>query len=583
MARLQSLLLIALGIWIFAPALRGGWLWDDDKYITRNPLITDPGAFWRVLSWPDGLGNYDPLTSAIRWLQWQCWGDHTFGYHLTNLALHLASALLLWRLFERLRIPCAWIGALVFTVHPVMVESVAWIAELKNTLSLPPLLLAMLAFLDYTERGRRSGYFRALGWFVVSMLAKTAGLMLPVIFLGYAWWKRGKVGWNDLKASAPFFLVALVAGLVSVFPHGDSSNPPEVVATGGWLARLASLGWAGLFLLGEALFPVDLMPAYPGNAVETSALTDMAPWLLLAGCFWLCWRKRETWGRAALAGFGFFLINLVPVFGFIAINDATMTWSMDHLVYLPIIGLAALFAAGAGAIIKRLPPEGRPLAEAAALLIVAGIAFAARGYATKFTDEETLWRYAVERNPHFILAQENLGKALLVNTQPEEAQAHFEEMLRLQPQRAASHYDLGKALVQMGRIEEGIAEYRRALSLDPTNAEAENNLGVALLQANRLSEAAAHFAQAIRLKPGYAIAYDNLGTAQAAMGQYQTATDNFARALELTPRSAEAHDNMGYALLKLGRKDEAEKYFQRALQIDPDDEKARDGLAKAGP
>jgi len=581
MTRLQGWIIVAIGVWIFSPVMRGDWLWDDDKYITHNSLVQDPSAFWKIWGRPDGLGNYEPLTSAVRWLQWQCWGDNTLGYHLTNIGLHLAGAFLLWRLFHRLRIPCAWLGALIFTAHPIMVESVAWIAELKNTLSLPPLLLAMLAFLDYDEGGRRrADYFRILGWFAVSMLAKTSGMMLPVVFLGYVWWKRRKISWGEIKASAPFFVVALVAGWLSVLPHYHPMDHAEVVATGGWAARLASLGWAGLFLLGKALSPAGLMPAYPGNAVETPTPGDALPWLLLGGALCLFWNRRKTWGLPVLAGFGFFLLNLVPVFGFIAMNYATMVWSMDHLVYLPMIGLIGLFASGVGVIMERLSPAIRPLATAAATLIVALSALASHGYVGVFSDEETLWRYTVERSPDFFLAQENLGKALLLRDRPEEAKTHFEEVLRLKPQRAASHYNLGKALVQMGRIEEGIAEYRQALSRDPTDAEVENNLGVALIQSGKSSEAIGHVAQAIRLRPDYAVAYNNLGGALALAGRNQEAVDSFAQALKLAPNSVEAHDNMGSALLKLGRNEEAQKHFQQALQINPGDNKARESLAK---
>ncbi|MCE0499252.1 MAG: tetratricopeptide repeat protein [Methylacidiphilales bacterium] len=602
LTRLQGLAIIAIGIWTFSPVLRGDWLWDDYKYIVHNVLIHDPAGFWKVLTRPDGMGVYDPLTSGVRWLQWQCWGDNTLGYHLTNVGLHLAGAFLLWRLFDRLRIPCAWLGAMIFTVHPLMVESVAWIAELKNTLSLPLLLLAMLAFLDYDEGDRRFArraeeggrvlksmdydwgwrrrvdYFRALGWFGMSMLAKTTGMMLPVIFLGYAWCKRGTISRSEIKAGVPFFVVALAAGWVTATQHGDMSNSLDVVANGGWAARLASVGWAGLFFLGKVLFPVGLMPDYPGNAVVSPAPVDILPWLLLIGGLGLFWSKRKTWGLPVLAGLGFFMINLVPIFGFIAMNYASMVWSMDHLVYLPIIGLIGLFAAGVGTAMKSLSRAARPLATGAVTLLVAVLAFASHGYAAKFSDEETLWRYAVGRSPHLLFAQEYLGKALLLNNQTEEAKAYFEEVLRQKPQRATSHYDLGRALVQLGRLEEGIAEYRQALALDPTVAEVENNLGTALLQSGKNSEAAVHFERAVDLKPDYALAQDNWGVALAATGQYQAAAEHFARAMELTPDSAEAHDNMGYALLKMGRNEEAQKHFEQALQIEPDDAKAREGL-----
>jgi Flp pilus assembly protein TadD len=545
MTRLQGLLIVAVGIWIFSPVLRGDWLWDDYKLITRNALMLDPAGFWKVLVRPDGLGNYDPLTSEVRWLQWQCWGDNPLGYHLTSVGLHLISAFLIWRLFYRLRLPCAWFGALIFTVHPLMVESVAWITELKNTLSLPPLLLAMLGLLAYDEGGRRrADYFQALGWFGVAMLVKTAGMMLPVVFLGYVWLKRRKIGWSEIKASVPFFIVALAAGWMSVSSQGDPSKQVEIVATGGWAARLATLGWAGLFLLGKALFPVGLMPAYPGNAVEMPSAGDILPWLLLGGALGLVWSRRETWGLPVLAGLGFFLVNLVPVFGFIAINYATMVWSMDHLVYLPIIGLIGLFATGVGVMMERLSAKTRPVGMAAMALTVALLAVASHEYAVAFSDEETLWRCAVERDPDFYLAQENLGKALLLRGQPEEAKTHFDEVLRLKPRRAASYDDLGKALVQMGRVEDGIAEYRQALSRDPTDWEVENNLGVALIQLGKVSEAVGHFQQAVRIKPDYTLAYDNLGGALALTGQIPEAMEQFKKALEIDPGDAKARDSL---------------------------------------
>ena len=575
--RLQGLVIIALAIWIFSPVLRGDWLWDDFTYISRNPFITDPAGLGKILTHADGLGNYDPLTSAVRWLQWQCLGDNTLGYHLTNVGLHVASAFLLWRLFHRLQIPMAWLGALIFTVHPLMVESVAWIAELKNTLSLPPLLLAMLAFVTYDESRRRTDYFQALAWFVVAMLAKTSGFMLPVVLLGYAWWKRGKISMGDIKTSVPFFLIAMVAILVSISPHTDSSGHDEIVATGGLAARLASVGWAGLFLLGKVLLPMQLMPVYSGISVETPTVNDLLPWLLLVAALGVLWNKRKTWGLPILAGLGFFLVNLVPVFGFIVKNYSTMVWSMDHLIYLPVIGLIGLVVFGASEAIKHFAQK-RSLINASMLLLVAVMAFISHGYAETFLDEETLWRYSVERNPNILLAQEYLGKVLLRRGHPEEAEVHFEVALRLNPKRAPSHDYLGQTLVQMGKAEQGIAEYQQALALEPTNSEVENNLGVALMQQNKLSEAVDHLTRAVQLKSDYALAYDNLGVALAGLGRNQQAVNQFTKVLQLTPGSVPALDNLGNALLQLGQKEEAKMRFQQALQIAPDDAKALKGL-----
>ena len=612
--RLQGLALIAAAVVIYAPALRGGWLWDDHTLVSHNDLIHDPAGLWKVVSQPDGLGYYDPLTSAVHWLQWQAWGDNTFGGHLTSLGLHVAGGLLLWRLFHRLGLAFAWLGALVFTVYPLAVESVAWIAELKNPLSLVPLLLSMLAFLDCEEKGwRAADFFRALGWFAVAMLAKTSGMMLPVIILGYAAWKRGTIGLSDLKRSAPFFLVACVAAFVSVLPHFAPSHQQQIAATAGLADRCATVGWAGLLLLGKVLFPVGLTPVYPGEIIKTVTLPDLLPWLGLIVGIGLCWSRRATWGWPVLAGLGFFVVNLVPVLGFIAMNSTTMVWSMDHLVYVPMIGVIGLFAFGVEKVMCRLSPGARSLARVALVLLVAWLTLGSREYAVAFADEETLWRHAVETNPNVPLARENLGnmllddqpeearkqyealvrldpqravshedlgRALMLDGQPEEAREQFELLVQLDPQRAASHDELGRALVKLGKLPEGIAEYQRALALDPTQADVENNFGVALMQSNRFSESIPHFVQAIHLKPDYSLAYDNLGVAYAGAGQYQQAVDSFTQALELTPNSAPTHDNLANALLKLGRREEASRQFEEALRIQPDDAAAQNGLAK---
>ncbi len=574
---LQGGVLIAVAIWIYYSILNGSWLWDDDKYITRNPLIHDPTGFWKVWIMPDGLGNYYPLTAAVRWLQWQAWGIDSLGYHLTNLGLHLVSAFLLWRLFHRLGMAQAWIGALVFVVHPLMVESVAWVAELKNTLSLPPLLLAYLALLDFIAKGNRRGaYFLALAWFIVSLLAKTSGMLLPVIFLGGLWCLRGKITWGDIKGSFPFFALALAAGLVTVWPHVDPNAVPlEVVATGGWDARLASIGWALLFLLGKILLPVDLVPAYPSLAVPIPGIGDIFPWVLMGGFGLLFWSQRKSWGLPLLAGFGFFFLNLIPVVGFIAMHYATMVWSLDHLVYLPMIGLIGLFAVGVEVVRERCAPASQSIVTGGLTLILALLAFLAHGYAVAFSDEETLWNYAAERHPQLLLAQENLGKALLINNRPEEAKIHFEEVLKLQPRRAQAHFSLGEALVGMGKLDEGMKEYAVSLSIDPTNAEVENNFGVALIQQEKVSAAIEHFKEAIRLRPTYAVAYGNLGGALAHDGRFEDAVVNLNRSLELAPEANENRLNLAIALKKLGRIQEAIVEFKRVLDADPNNAKAK--------
>ena len=203
---LPAVLIVLAGLWAFYPALSGEWLWDDGSLVARNALVHDPAGLWKIWFEPSRLIDYFPLKVSVEWLEWHLWQNQTFGYHLTNIVLHILSALLIWRLFGKLGMRLAWLGGLIFAVHPVTVESVAWISELKNTLSLPPLLLAMGAWVDYEEKGNRKDYFLALGLFLVAMLCKTSMVMFPMVILLFDWWKRGRIGWKDLKASLPFFV-----------------------------------------------------------------------------------------------------------------------------------------------------------------------------------------------------------------------------------------------------------------------------------------------------------------------------------------------------------------------------------------
>ena len=238
---LRAAVLAALGWWIYAPALYGDWVWDDVLYLPQNPLLNDPERLWKLWFAPGHVLDYYPIEATVQWVQWQLWGQNTFGYHVTNVALHIVNALLVWRLLGKFKLRLAWLGGLLFLVHPVQVESVAYISELKNTLSLSPFLLAMGAWIDYEERQQTRDYALALGLFLVAMLCKISMAPFPVVILLYAWWKRGRVGTQDLKQSAPFFLISLALGVMTILSgiwyRQLHLEPEEIVPLGGLALR----------------------------------------------------------------------------------------------------------------------------------------------------------------------------------------------------------------------------------------------------------------------------------------------------------------------------------------------------------
>lgn len=292
---LQALLIVGASFWVFWPVLHGDWIWDDPFLIVQSTLIHDPAGLWKIWFQPNRLVDYQPITVSVEWIEWRLWGYETLGYHLANIILHVSGALLVWRLFSKLGLRLAWLGGLIFAIHPLQVESVAWISEIKNVLSLPPFLLAMCAWIDYKERRQKADYFLALGWFLVAMLCKTTMVMFPLVILLYAWWKQGLIGWSNLKISAPFFIISLILGLITIwFSHNDPDG--RVIPMGGFFSRLACIGITISFYFSKFFLPVKLIPIYPPWSVDPPLPVQFLLWPLLGGIIYWFWGKRESWG-----------------------------------------------------------------------------------------------------------------------------------------------------------------------------------------------------------------------------------------------------------------------------------------------
>jgi len=458
---------------------------------------------------------------------------------------------------------------LIFAVHPVTVESVAWISELKNTLSLPPLLLAMGAWVDYEERGSRKDYFLALGLFLVAMLCKTSMVMFPIVILLFDWWKRGRIGWKDLKASLPFFVISLGLGLITLgFLHQHADGLKGVVL-GGFFSRLALAGVSLAFYFSLCVWPVGLAPIYPRWAIDSSPI-QFLPWVILAGLLYWFWIKRGSWGRHALLGLGFFLINLAPFLGFVAGSYMGFTWVMDHLLYLPIIGLIGLMTAGLGEIEGKLSGSLRPFVVGAVAVMAIGMAWETHAYSGTFAHPEKLWAYTIQRNPGATVPRLNLGMILLDEGRLDEAIEQFQEILRMEPGNTAARADLGLVFMKKGSIPEAIQQYEEALRLQPDSVGAHCNLGSALLQADRFPEAAEQYESALKLDPDNVTVLANLGYILDQEGKPAEAISRYERALQIKPDDALTHNNLGNTLGHVGRIPEAIEHYELSLKGDPE-------------
>ena len=603
---------VAIFVLTFAaywPVLTGGWVWDDHSEILSSPVVRDPaglGMIWRG----EGTLDYFPLKTTVQWLQWRWWGQNTTGYHVTNVALHALSSVLLWRVLQQLGLSAVAAAAsgLLFAVHPLCVESVAWIAELKNALSLPPLLLSLSAYLGFTENGRRRNYVCALAWYVIAALCKSSVVMLPMFLLVYHAWRRdganGKQAWrNVLVALLPFFATSLLFGVIAIaFQHHRAIGTWELpVATP--LERTgraaAMLGFYGL----KSLLPHNLLPMYPREAVSASPVIQVGIWLALAAVVVVGIRSWNSWGRHVLLALAWFSLHLLPVLGFVDMAYFYLGWVADHFAYISLAGLVGIV--GVAWERSRARKRGpRALASALALTAVGAGWVLTRQHAAHFRSEEALWRYTLAKNPQAWIGHNNLAFALSGDGKFAEALAHATEAMRLKPDytdahltraeallglgrldeaRAAAaaadkllpkppavlHEKLGSALLRAGRVAEARQHLATAADSDPNLPQAQKDLAVALYFQGQTAEAIRHYERGLALAPD-ADTHANCGLAYVQLQQMPAATRHFEAALRLDPNNLTAHYNFGIALAKAGRAAEARAHFERVLALKPD-------------
>jgi len=585
---LKGLVLVGLGLWVFSPAWAGGWVWDDTAEILRNDPIRSSwhaiGGMWTA---PTGA-DYFPLKETAQWIEWHLWGDTPVGYHLASISLHLMSAFLFWGLLVRLGVPFAWTAALLFAVHPMVVESVAWIAELKNTLSLPLLLVSALAFVGYDERRERPNaawkgfYALSLLSFLASLLAKSSGVMFPFMILIYGWFRSGRITRRAILAAVPFAAISAAVGSATIWFQEHRAISGVVAPAGGLGERLAIAGHALVFYFVKAILPWPIGPVYPGWKVGVSFLADAWPWLAIGVAATVLWSCRARWGRGPILASGWFVLNLVPVLGFIPMSFARLSPVSDHFAYIALLGLVGGLAGALGSLTQALGQKGPRLAlVSAAALVLCVFAWESHGLSANFRDDQTFWTFASRQNPQAWAPRNNLGLIDLAAGRLPEAAAQFEAVLRSGEEQAEVHNNLGTAYTRLGRYDEAAAEFEAALRLQPGYPVAEANLGNVLAQTRQYDQAVVHYRRSLELKPDVADVHTRLGMAYLLTNHPDEAAAEFAGAIRLDPNAAEPRYRLATLLANDGRLPEAIARFQEAVAIDSTRADAYAGLGLA--
>jgi Flp pilus assembly protein TadD len=614
---LMGLLLFALAFLAYRPAVGGQFIWDDDDYVAQNPTLRSPAGLLDVWLEPRASPQYYPMVFTTYWLEYRLWGIDPRGYHETNVLLHAASAVLLWRLLRRLRVPGAYLAGAIFAVHPVMVESVAWITERKNTLSMLFYLASLYAYLRFARvagfadeevadaRRPWGWYAAALGFFVLALWSKTVTASLPAAVLLILWWK-GRLDRRHAALLAPFFALGLAGGLFTGYwerEHVGAAGPEWNYTVA---QRVLIAGRAVWFYAAKLLVPYRLTFVYPKWPVDAAAVW---PWLfplaavaLVVALFLL----RNRIGRGPVVAVLIFGGTLVPALGFVNVYPMRYTFVADHYQYHASAAFIALAAAAITAALARLPQRRARARAAVGVVIVLTLFVLTLFQARIYRDRRTLWTDTIAKSPDSWMAWTNLGLAASSERPPDmatarrahlralelapgvadtrynvghlylldgdlpAAQAEFERAIAIEPKHANAYSLLGYALVAQGKVEQGLAAYRKALEINPQHAQAHYNLGVALRDRGDLGAAADEFAKAARYDPGAPRPLRELANVRIKQKRYADAADALGRLLAIDPSNADARFDRGIALRLLGRGDEAEAELREALRIKPE-------------
>ncbi len=555
----------------YLPVLQAGFVWDDTIFV-EEPVIHAWSGLWSIWFDPAEIkkeGHYWPIVYTSFWLEHKLWDLAPLGYHVVNLALHWINALLVWLLLARLAVPGAWAVAAIFAVHPLHVESVAWVIERKDLLSSLFYLSAFLTWTRYVEAPTWRRYWLALALFIAGLLSKSVVVTFPAALLVWHWWQQGRLTALDLRRLAPFFIVGLVITLGDLWYYTNR----EVLSLDYSIVERVLIASRALgFYVAKLLWPTDLMVIYPLWEIRENDPLGWAFVVTAVAVPVLLWLARHHLGRGPLAAMAFFTITLSPALGFVDYGYMQFAFVADRFQYLAGIGFIAAIIGGLAHTASRLP-HVPVMATGAALAVVLAILGAMTWIQSAiYRDEVAFFGYIIERNPAARGAYMNFVNALHLAGREEEALDAARKAVTLYPDSAEAHSSVSFGLIQQQRFAEAESHARRALEIDPRLINANQNLGEALRRSGRYEEAVEAYHKALKLDSNYALAHAGLGDALFSMQRHEEAVATLERALSLGMKpkmTVGVRNRMGEALEILGRLDEAAAQYQRVLAIQP--------------
>jgi tetratricopeptide (TPR) repeat protein len=581
--------IVVASLVVYVPALRSGFIWDDDHYVEENVLLRSPKGLWNIWTGRGVPMSYVPMVYTVFNLEYALWGLNPFGYHLTNVLLHAANALLIWLLLSRLGVRGAWLVSAIFALHPVHTESVAWITELKNVLSLFFCLLSAIAYVKYafgssdeSTKGREETFYQLSTFlFICALAAKTAICFFPFSLLIVLWWKHGRVTLKDIRDLSRFFVLALAWGLFILWWEDKNIGTGYVEFGFTFIKRILLASHALWFYLGKLFYPVNLTFSYPKWVIEpTNPLNYI--WLLL--CLvtaWGIWHWRKKLQRGSVAAVAFFIVALSPMIGFFNCYTYIYTYVADHYQYVASIGPITLFVAIGCIAVKRLGKYANAISVVSVVLILSTLGTLTWRQCHIYKDRETLWSDTIQKNPGSLMARLNLGIEYYRQGRLDEAISWLKKLAQLSPGYYKAYYNLGVVYLKKGDLDVASCCFLLTLELEPDHAGAYNGLGLVFYKQGHFDKAISYFQKALQIKPELSGVHNNLGDAFMSQGDFEQAMHHYSEAIRIEPGFAMAHYNLGSLLDKKGSLDEAIQEYTKALEINPDFAQAKAALAAA--
>ena len=579
----------------YGPALWCGYIWDDDYHVEHNQALRSIYGLQRI--WfqsgpvPPAFpvsSQYYPMVYSSFWLEYQIWKLHPAGYHAVNMILHAIGTILLWRILRFLQIPAAWLAAAIFAVHPVHVETVAWISERKNVLSGVFYFGAALLYLRFAlpppqppfahggpgeERaatwrwGGRSSwlYALALALFLCALLSKSVTCSLPAVLLLVLWWKRQHLTWRDLSALGPFFVLGLALGLLTVWMERHRVGAAGEEWQLSLVERCLIAGRALWFYAGKLVWPVQLTFVYPRWQIDTQAWWQYVYPIGSLGLVLILWLGRQRIGRGVLVGALVFGGTLVPALGFFDVYPMRYSFVADHFQYLASLGVIVPVVA---IVYRAVHLRGQIVVTMAACLVLATLGTLTWHQCKVYANAESLWRDTIAKNPGAWIAHNNLGNELESRGQDAQASKHYREAIGLKVDYAESHFNLANVLKRTGDFPQSIVHYQEAIRIRPNEIRFRINLGIALAAHGDLDAAIICFRQALRIAPNSIAAHYNLVNALISQGTPGRAIRQAQRAAALSEHRAPAIlDLLVKAYEAGGQFDEAANVSARAKTL----------------